>query len=393
MEQESIKQSTVIKDFLEKGVVAKQYLDVVRVMICVIDPAGIVLSINKRGFDILGYPEEAVLGVNWIDNFVTKEHQEKVREVVAQLAVGNIAPFQYYENDIIDAQGIVHNIAFHNEVLRDDGGLVVGILFAGEDITHHKKLEKKLSEQANILEAIGEHLPIGYAVNTISDGKIVVMNKKFEDIYGWPLSVISNVDLFFENVYPDPEFRKKISEQVRADMMSADPRRMIWEHIPITRQSGETAIITAQNIPLYENNLMISTVWDVTRQVHIEKALRESEQLKRSILDNLTELVFVKDNDGRFVAANEAFLVFTGRTLEGLVGKNDFDLFDKENAGKYIRDDKEVMETRKNKAINETSVNAAGEVVQCETTKVPFLINGEVNGIIGVVRIVSSLSK
>ena len=276
MEQESIKQSTVIKDFLEKGVVAKQYLDVVRVMICVIDPAGIVLSINKRGFDILGYPEEAVLGVNWIDNFVTKEHQEKVREVVAQLAVGNIAPFQYYENDIIDAQGIVHNIAFHNEVLRDDGGLVVGILFAGEDITHHKKLEKKLSEQANILEAIGEHLPIGYAVNTISDGKIVVMNKKFEDIYGWPLSVISNVDLFFENVYPDPEFRKKISEQVRADMMSADPRRMIWEHIPITRQSGETAIITAQNIPLYENNLMISTVWDVTRQVHIEKALRES---------------------------------------------------------------------------------------------------------------------
>ena len=393
MEQESIKQSTVIKDFLEKGVVAKQYLDVVRGMICVIGPAGIVLSINKRGFDILGYPEEAVLGVNWIDNFVTKEHQEKVREVVAQLAVGNIAPFQYYENDIIDAQGIVHNIAFHNEVLRDDGGLVVGILFAGEDITHHKKLEKKLSEQANILEAIGEHLPIGYAVNTISDGKIVVMNKKFEDIYGWPLSVISNVDLFFENVYPDPEFRKKISEQVRADMMSADPRRMIWEHIPITRQSGETAIITAQNIPLYENNLMISTVWDVTRQVHIEKALRESEQLKRSILDNLTELVFVKDNDGRFVAANEAFLVFTGRTLEGLVGKNDFDLFDKENAGKYIRDDKEVMETRKNKAINETSVNAAGEVVQCETTKVPFLINGEVNGIIGVVRIVSSLSK
>ena len=103
--------------------------------------------------------------------------------------------------------------------------------------------------------------------------------------------------------------------------------------------------------------------------------------------------MFVKDNDGRFVAANEAFLVFTGRTLEGLVGKNDFDLFDKENAGKYIRDDKEVMETRKYKAINETSVNAAGEVVQCETTKVPFLINGEVNGIIGVVRIVSSLSK
>lgn len=388
MENETTQSGHFIKDFLEKISEAKPYLDIVGVMIGTIDSAGIVRSINKKGCEMLGYAESDILGTHWIDRFVSDEHKERAREVLAHLNAGTITPFEYYENDIHDARGNIRNIAFHNGILRNTQGEIVGTIFAGEDITHHKKLEEKLVEQSNMLEAIGDNLPIGYSVNTISDGKAVFMNKRFEEIYGWPRDVIVDVDTFFDRVYPDPEFRKKIKEQVMMDIMSATPERMKWENLLITRQSGETAYITAQNIPLYEEDLMISTVWDVTRQVLTEKKLRSFEHLKQAVFDNLTDLVFVKDKEGKYVTANAAFLSFVHKTLDEIIGKKDAEIFPSEHADKYAIDDREIIETKTQKRIQETSTDANGHVVHFETIKTPFFDNNEFSGIIGVARII-----
>ncbi len=55
---------------------------------------------------------------------------------------------------------------------------------------------------------------------------------------------------------------------------------------------------------------------------------------------------FAKDRDGKFIAANEAFLKLCGLTkLNQLLGKTDLDFFQEKRAVLYMNDDRKVVET------------------------------------------------
>jgi len=143
-----------------------------------------------------------------------------------------------------------------------------------QDITEQKLATLELEEQNNFIKTALENLPIGIAVNKIDDGKATLMNKTFSDIYGWSQDELKDIESFFENVYPDPIYRKQIKDQIISDLQSGDPNRMNWEGVKITTKKGKQRIINAKNIPLYDQNLMISSVLDVT-----EKALAEEQLL------------------------------------------------------------------------------------------------------------------
>ena len=146
------------------------------------------------------------------------------------------------------------------------------------DVTEKLRLEKKQKEYTQFIETTLENLPIGIAVNKINEGTATLMNQKFSEIYGWSKETLTNVSVFFEKVYPDKVYRDQIVEKIVADMQSKDPERMNWENIRITTENDGERIINAKNIPLYDQNLMISTVVDVTEKFNILKNLEESNE-------------------------------------------------------------------------------------------------------------------
>src|SRR5690606_39735670 len=78
--------------------------------------------------------------------------------------------------------------------------------------------------------------------------------------------------------YPDADYRKKIKEQIFRDLASNDLNRMQWEGIHVTTKKGDKRIVSARNIPLYDQNLMISTVLDVTEKYLAEQQLALSNE-------------------------------------------------------------------------------------------------------------------
>src|SRR5207248_2856046 len=76
-----------------------------------------------------------------------------------------------------------------------------------------------------------------------------------------------------------------------------------------------------------------------------EEALRESEALYHSLVENLPCNVFRKDLEGRFTFANQRFCELVGLPLEQLLGKTNFDINRPDLAEKYRRDDQKVIET------------------------------------------------
>ena len=115
-------------------------------------------------------------------------------------------------------------------------------------------------------------------------------------------------DGFWDAVYEDPEFREEIRRRVLEAMSSGDPKRMRWEDVPIVRRGEPTTYITAQNTPLPDEGLAISTVWDVTERKTAEEAVRRSdERLRRFVEANVVGVVLA-DTTGRVLEANDYYL-------------------------------------------------------------------------------------
>ena len=198
-----------------------------------------------------------------------------------------------------------------------EGDRVIKVVGNIQDITSEKIIEQQLRDQNQFIQTILDNLPIGLAVNDIDEGVASYHNKKFEEIYGWLAGELKDVEMFFEKVFPDPAYRDKIRTQVLSDIASGDLGRMSWENLEATGKDGTKKIITAKNIPIYEQNIMISTVQDITEKKKAESALRESEERFRSMAMLLPEIIFETDAKGQITFLNQAAFERIGYSQEG----------------------------------------------------------------------------
>ena len=163
------------------------------------------------------------------------------------------------------------------------------------DITEQKKNENELREKNEFIQTILDNLPIGVILNKIREKTTIYMNKKFKEIYGWKTYEINSITDFFKKVYPDIKYQNNLFECIITDIESGDKARMHWEDIEVTRKDGTTRIVNMVNIPLYDQNTMVSTVIDITDLHNIqidltqakEKA-EESDRLKSAFLANMS---------------------------------------------------------------------------------------------------------
>ncbi len=106
-----------------------------------------------------------------------------------------------------------------------------------------------------------------------------------------------------------------------------------------------------------------------------EIALRRSEGRLRQVIDLVPQLIFAKDQEGRFILCNEALATVYGTTVQTLIGKSDADFaVSKKEMNKFRKDDLEVIESGKVKVIKEDQLtDISGELHYLHTTKIPFV--------------------
>ena len=86
-------------------------------------------------------------------------------------------------------------------------------------------------------------------------------------------------------------------------------------------------------------------VRDITERKRAEEELRRSEAFITSVVENLPNMIFVKDaKDLKFVRFNKAGEALLGHFREVLIGKSDYDLFPKEEADFFTSKDRQVLE-------------------------------------------------
>jgi PAS domain S-box-containing protein len=168
---------------------------------------------------------------------------------------------------------------------------------------------------------------------------------------------------------------------------------MIWENIPIKRKGKPTRYVSARNIPIADNHLMISLVWDVTERKIAESDLEESEKKYRSIVQYLPEAVIIH-SQGKILYANP-------QTLK-LIGAESFEQIKNIPAINFVHQDyrthaiERISRILKNKETAELTeekfVKLNGEVFDVEVIGVPINYEGK-ESIQTIIRDISERKK
>lgn len=115
--------------------------------------------------------------------------------------------------------------------------------------------------------------------------------------------------------------------------------------------------------------------------------LKNRFRQQAALLNSIPDIAWLKDTESRFIAVNEPFGRACGLSPEELVGKTDNDIWPKELADRYRADDRDVMESRRMKRVEEPLADRDGNRVWIETIKVPILGDREeIIGTVGIAR-------
>jgi PAS domain S-box-containing protein len=140
---------------------AQRYLDTAEVMVLALDVEGRITLINRKGCMLLECAgADELIGKNWFEACLPPSASEATMKVFRGLMAGEIEPGEYHENPIRTATGSERPIAWHNALLRDASGEIIGTLSSGEDITERvdaaRRIERALAGTIHALAVTTE---------------------------------------------------------------------------------------------------------------------------------------------------------------------------------------------------------------------------------------------
>lgn len=226
--------------------------------------------------------------------------------------------------------------------------------------------------------------PDAITITTVDEGRYIEVNDSFLSLSEYTREEVIGRTSLELNLWADPADRACLVEPLRRH----EPVRDL--ELKFRSKSGRTGLtlVSADHIELGGQACLLMVCRDLTSQKQKEREVQRQQDFLRKVLDANPNLVFVKDWDGKFTLANRAVAEIYGTTPEGLVGKTGADLKSKkEEVEKFLRDDREVMGTGKEKliAMEPVTDTRTGKVRWFQTRKTPlFSAEGKATHVLGV---------
>lgn len=125
----------------------------------------------------------------------------------------------------------------------------------------------------------------------------------------------------------------------------------------------------------------------ITERKQAEEKLRVYSEYQRAVLDNFPFMVWLKDQEGRFLAVNAPFAhACDFDSTDSLIGLNDQDIWPPDLAEIYQVDDRAVLASGQPRHVEELIKQAGQPRRWFETYKSPVRLEGRVIGTVGFAR-------
>ncbi|MCJ7465929.1 MAG: PAS domain S-box protein [Maribacter sp.] len=253
-----------------------QYLDTAASMFLVINKDHIIEMVNKKGCEILGYPQKDIAGKNWFDSFIPEKDRKKLLGLFDSVISGRTSPPDYFENPILNKNGVKRIIRWRNATFKDDKGKTIGVISSGIDVTETKLAKQRLDIRNRALEAAGNGIIIVDAQHP--DLPIIYCNKAFSHITGYKQSeVLGKNCRFLQNDDRDQEQIAVLAKAI---------------------QTGKTCRVVLRNYrkdgTLFWNELFLTPLYDedqkLTHFIGVQNDVTEIQNTKNQLHEYANQL-------------------------------------------------------------------------------------------------------
>ncbi|MEO1486259.1 MAG: PAS domain-containing protein, partial [Bacteroidota bacterium] len=317
-------------------------------------------------------------------------HEGCEKELLQEFLVGNDTRTLKHKEITADGKRVFESTF---SPWYDEKENIQGTLVHSLDITREYEKDKELKKVNALVEATAEVAKVGSWEYNLTTEKLIWC-KTTKEIHQVPQDYEPNVAEAIE-FYKQGYSRNRISmlfHKVLQDGSSFN------ERLQIVTKRGEERWIASGGKPIVKNGKItkiFGTFQDIHEQVITEKRTKESEQLLTTLIDNLPINVFIKDKDSRKILVNKAECDYLKTSPKELIGKTDFDLYEKDIAQISRDEDLEVMRTLTPMMGKETlGVKKDGTLTHFLTSKIPLLdMDGKAYALIGMSMDITNLKQ
>ena len=182
--------------------------------------------------------------------------------------------------------------------------------------------------------------PDSVNINRLSDGFYVSVNEGFTKMVGYTEEEVNGKTSVSLNIWVNPEDRSRLvaalGKSGKVENFEADFRRKDGS---IINGSMSASLIDIDGVPH-----ILNITKDITGSKQIKKELEQERFLIDALINNLTDYIYIKDREGRFLKINNSQAVLLGLDHpDQVIGKSDKDFFSHEHAG-AANDDEQYVE-------------------------------------------------
>lgn len=348
-----------------------------------------IIEVNEAAIITYGYSQQEFLQLS-LEQLHHASDLEDVAEVLAcdGLEFNRSSGFRHRRKDgsMIDVELITHRLPGENDhPMR---------LVSALDITGRKQAfealkasEQALMESERQLSTLLSNLP-GMAYRCLNDNKwtMLFVSKGCLELTGYPDGDIKNnsVISFGEIIYPAD--RQRVVDEVQEKLYKKIPYPLSYR---IITADGKVKWVWEQAMGVFDDQgklkFIEGFISDITEQRTAEKALKDNNELLRSILDNLPFPMFYKSLQGRIMGCNKAFCEYLGKTYDQIIGQTAWELIPHKKAMAIEEVDRQVLSTMSDFRKEEQLVFSDGKVIDAVYQKSLFFdAEGIPQGFIGL---------
>ncbi len=301
-----------------------------------IDLDGKVIAWNKAMEEMTGVKNSSIMGEG--DHIYSLPFYGKKQDLLLDLVLHDKKEIRekypsiiHQDNKLIDEKEfpILHNgkgacLWLIASPLYDATGTITGAIQVIRDVTENKRAEKALKESEEQYRSLFESSQ--EALLLLENTRFKKCNSKAVALFGCTkMKEIAGRSLidFSPVVQPDragseQKFQEKISEAIEGSTQVFD-----WE---FTRLDGNPvhSEVTLNRVIIGGKTLLQAIVRDVSERKRAEDALKKSERIYRTVVEDQNELISRFRPDGTQLFVNEAFCQYFKKSREELIGKKFF---------------------------------------------------------------------
>jgi PAS domain S-box-containing protein len=277
---------------------------------------GTITSWNHSAQRLFGYKPEEAIGQN-ITLIVPWERRAEEEEILRRLA--RAESVDHFETVRRRKDGTTVDVSLTISPIRDAEGKVIGASKVARDITEGKRVERALSEQARLLDLSSDAIFV-----RDKDDRVTYWNQAATQLYGFTREEAMGrvTHEFLQTQFP--EALDEINKQLHRD------ERWSGELIHTCKDGAKVTVNSRWVLDRRVNGdawCTLETNNDITQQRRAEKALRESEERFRAIVETTPDCVKLVSADGTLLHMNSPGLqMVDARSKDDVVGKNVYDL-------------------------------------------------------------------